>query len=375
MIQHLYTLESDNKMKSKYIDLKKKFKLSEEIRIIRGSLYNYKQLLLRMNSIRTNNNKPLLKKDELFPKDGDYKLNIIEDNLDNYGSISSSLWNLDSKQDYVWCKDNNLLLVDGHGTDVLINWIRDLKDETLIVAFADDSNPIEFLEDRLKSSFINTKRTGACVTAIKIREHKIDIYKVGDAGARVYVNKELIVETDDHSAQNRSEYLRKEKEGAKFEEILALYNLPPSPDGKINISKREAHYIHHSLEDVCMLSRTMGHADKGKDSNTGKMIEHKTVNFGSEDEVLVIACSDGVWDMVHKEEDISGYRDASSIVLEACRRWHSNINFVHWEGHDCKMCRAKRANKDSTSVVTDQMGMLPDDISSIVWYKGHLERS
>ena len=369
MEQHFYGSGNNNIIKTKFYDLLAKVRLKMKIIIIKIIFNNYKKFIIRMNFVRKNNNKQSLKNFQLFPKNKHYNLNIKEDNIKNYGVITSSLWNLDSLQDYVWSKDNNLLLVDGHGTDTLINWIRDLNEEILVSAFMDNNNPIEFLENKLRHSFIDTKQSGACVTAVKIRENKIDIYKIGDTSARIYVNKELILETDDHSAQNKQEFERKKNEGAKFEKIMALYNLPPSKDGKINVSQKEGYYIHHSPLDVCISSRTMGHADKGKTSSTGKFIEHKSIYFTKEDEVLMMVCSDGVWDLIYKEEDLSGYTDASSIVLEACRRWHSDMNFIHWKGHNCKRCKAKRANNDPNPVITKQQGMLPDDISSIVWYK------
>ena len=278
MTECLLSLDYNDKMKSRYCDLLNKYKLYtkyKNIEIIKKAYYNYKKFILRVNEVRKSNKKPFLNKNEMFPKDNYYKLNIKEDNLENYGMVSSSLWNLDSKQDYVWTKENNLLVVDGHGTNILINWIRRLSDEILMTAFSGDNNPIEYLEELLKSSYLYTKKTGACVTAIKIRESKIDIYKVGDANASVYINNEFIIETDDHTALNETEYKRKELDGAKFIEQLILCTLPPNEDGTINISKKMGYYIEHTPTDICVTSRTMGHAEMGKSSYTGTFIEHK----------------------------------------------------------------------------------------------------
>ena len=284
------------------------------------------------------------------------------------GEVTTALWNLDSKQDFVWAKLNYLLVVDGHGKHITIDWIRKQSDQDLINAFRSD-NPIKYLEDKLKRDFIDTSDSGACATAIIISDNKIDIFKVGDTSARVYINKELALETDDHSAFNKSEYDRKYSEGARFRKDLMMYCLPLCKDGTINLSKKSGYYIKHSYIDECAISRAIGHAKAGQSSCTGTIIEHKTVHFNDQDEILVMAASDGVWDMFHQSENMSHYTCATSLVYNATKRWHSDINFVHWEGHDCDLCRKKRFTNSSLPVISVQSGVLPDDISAVVWHR------
>ena len=243
-----------------------------------------------------------------------------------------------------------------------------MKEDILIKAF-EFGNPIKYLEAKLKEANIDTIDSGACVTAVIINNCKIDIYKVGDTNARIYINNELVLLTDDHSAMNPDEYKRKLSEGAKFEQEYMMHTLMPSSDGTLNITKRLGSYIRHSMHDICVNSRAMGHAKSGQDSFTGTFIEHKTINFKDSDEVLLIASSDGVWDMFNEEENISHIKSATDLVLLTCKRWHSDINFIHWEGHNCEACRQKRLTKSNEIIFSRIFGVLPDDISSVVWHK------
>ena len=331
--------------------------------------YNYSLIIMIKNSYKnllSNINKLRLRM-------GKSRLTVGEDRIRNSaysfnGEVTTALWNLDSKQDYVWAKQNYLLVVDGHGKEMTINWIRKQTDKDLIDAFS-SGNPIKYLEDKLKRDFIDTKDSGACVTAIIITDNKIDIFKIGDTHARVYINKELTLETDDHSAFNEIEYNRKLSEGAKFRKDYMMYCLPISQDGTLNVSKRPGNYIQHSPFDDCVMSRAMGHANAGQNSYTGTFIEHKSIDYNDKDEILVMTASDGVWDMFHSTENMSHYTNATSLVYNATKRWHSDINFVHWEGHDCEECRYKRRTNSKLPVITVQPGILPDDISAVVWHR------
>ena len=320
---------------------------------------SYKKLLSNINKLRLHMGKSRLAVGEDRIEHSAYSFN---------GEVTTALWNLDSKQDYVWAKQNYLLVVDGHGKEMTINWIRKQTDKDLIDAFS-SGNPIKYLENKLKRDFIDTKDSGACVTAIIITDNKIEIFKIGDTHARVYINKELTLETDDHSAFNEIEYNRKLSEGAKFRKDYMMYCLPISQDGTLNVSKRLGNYIQHSPFDDCVMSRAMGHANAGQTSYTGTFIEHKSIDYDDEDEILVITASDGVWDMFHSTENMSHYTNATSLVYNATKRWHSDINFVHWEGHDCEECRYKRRINSKLPVITVQSGILPDDISAVVWHK------
>ena len=295
----------------------------------------------------------------------------------NNGTFSISTWQQDSQQDFTWMNPEKgyILVCDGHGDDIFINWLRNTVTEDNFNEAFDSDCPIRYIENLLKISMLDTENSGGCITTMKITPTSIIISSIGDTRCRLYINNELVAVTDEHSGFNPTEVERKINDGALIREEYMLRCLEPGSEGELRLTKIPGKRITHNPKavfwkhDDCQISRAAGHAYPGCDSNTGTNIYKNTIYFDESDEVVAISGSDGIWDLVHEDEDISHYKNASKITVDYCNKWYSVCDFVHWEGHNCKLCREKRLNKIKSPVVTKCNGLLADDICAGVWYR------
>lgn len=293
------------------------------------------------------------------------------------GIFSTCTWQQDSRQDFTWMNPEKgyILVCDGHGDNSFINWLRNtVTDADLNEAFDTDC-PVRYIETLLTFSMLDTENSGGCITTMKITPTSIMVSSIGDSQARIYINNELVEVTDEHSGFNPVEVERKKKDGAIIKDELMLKCLEPGPSGELRLTKSLGKRITHNptalscKHDRCQVSRAAGHAYPGLYSNTGTNIYRKTVYFDEADEVIAISGSDGIWDLVHEDEDVSHYKNASKITVDYCNKWYSVCDFVHFEGHNCKLCREKRENNIEGPVVTKCNGILADDICAGVWYR------
>ena len=290
------------------------------------------------------------------------------------GTFSVCTWQQDSLQDFSWMNSElgYILVCDGHGENMFINWFRSLTDNDFNQAFESDC-PIRHIEMLLKQSRIYTETSGGCITTMKISPTSIEISSVGDSQARVYVNGDIKAVTDEHTAFNPVEKERKKRDGAKFKDELMMRCLKPGPNGELRLTKEMGtRIIHNPLaynKDYCQLSRAAGHAKSGCDSNTGTIVCKCVINFETTDEVVAISGSDGIWDLVHETENVSHYKNASKITVDYCNKWYSQYDLVHWDSHNCDMCKERRLKGLTEPVTTKMYGILADDICAGVWYR------
>ena len=119
---------------------------------------------------------------------------------------STSLWNLDKKQDFVWkgvdfYGNSCNVVADGHGTDIVINILRNINDKLWEQCFNDkDLNPIAALEIYTGISNCNTKGSGACIIMSKVSRNSVDIYSAGDCCGVIYANGIIVGKTKPHDS-------------------------------------------------------------------------------------------------------------------------------------------------------------------------------
>ncbi len=283
-------------------------------------------------------------------------------------STFSCLWQLDKQQDFVWDYSNNdtiiSIVADGHGTNSVVNYLRSLSDdylyETCMLA-----NPFEKLECDMENC-INTSDSGACISIIRINSSSnLEIFWIGDTMTQVYKNGTKIAQTELHTAENPSEYERKTKEGALFMSEMGITRLPQITNNP-HMSMKKILRCNHNPSDFmgteCLqMTRCAGHS--ALTSKPGENYGYKSIDFTESDNIKIITASDGVWDVIHEDENMSTIEDAIELVTFAAQRWCGDWNYVHHAEHRCKRCKCKKSNEQIISI---QEGIPPDDISASV---------
>ena len=343
--------------KSIMTDIYRKIKMKSVFRFLRKRTDKVKNVKIP---------KSLIDKIEKVRKKPLKEVPISEKYTTSNGTYSTSVWQLDKHQDYVRAIGNNMIVADGHGTDIVSDWLKSLSDNELITIF-NQKNPLSYLNDMLLNQPFSTVGSGACVTIVKTYSTYVDVFYSGDTKAQVYVNHQKVKETDKHDASNPKEKERVKAVGAYFVKEKMMEVLEPTPSKIIRLTQIDGERIRFDKDTFLQMSQCLGHSKQGTPGkSTTKETGYFRVDFSEKDEVLVIAASDGVWDVTHHSVDMSIYKTAGSVVFDTCLKWYCDFEFVHPQDHHCSKCKAKKNNDD---IVTIQKGLASDDISACVWYR------
>ena len=282
------------------------------------------------------------------------------------GKYSTCIWQLDKHQDFVRAIGNNMIVADGHGTDIVSDWLKSLSDNVWTNVFK-QPNPLSYLNNMLLTQSFSTIGSGACVTIIKTHSTYVEVFYSGDAKAQVYINRKKVKETDKHDASNPKEKMRVLSQGAYTIKEKMMEVLKPSDD-KVRLTQVIGERIRFDKDAFLQMTQCIGHSRQGTPgiSNTSET-GYFRVDFDKTDDVKVIAGSDGVWDIMHESINLSHYKNAENIVLRSCLNWYNDFEFVHPSGHKCAKCKEKTDTNDL--VVSIQKGLASDDISACMWHR------
>jgi serine/threonine protein phosphatase PrpC len=249
-----------------------------------------------------------------------------------------------------------IAVMDGHGHNVSVEIIRQ---ENLYEHFA-TSDPAESLQQALdikipikkaqKDSipyvsgtsyrdFTRNKITnsdingsGATLSFAKIyrntitKKIKIVAEWLGDSPILVFINGELVFQSEIHHASNVSETERLKEKGV-------LSHLEDSKFGfkvlgEKTIASNPGKYVLFNNNTPLAITRSLGHC-----RITGIETQKETIECSTDDEVKVVIFSDGVGDVLHLDTDIEKIKtySADEIVDLAENRWKQE-----WDYNDKK---------------------------------------
>ena len=279
--------------------------------------------------------------------------------------LSTCVWNLDKQQDFTWSSIENeimcAIVADGHGDSTVVNWLKS-KSNDYFIMICQKINPLEELEKNLLEE-IDTYSSGACISLIRTNmTNNAEIFYLGDVLTQVYINGEPYKQTLSHTWENEEEIDRKTKEGATFTSEMMLTRLNEITNNPHMTMAKGLRCNHspkdYSGSDSLQITRALGH-----NGTTGSNYGYLNVDFKESDDVKILSASDGVFDVVHPNENIVDIIDARDLVDFASHRWCGDWNFVHYQGHKCTRCKNKKSDE---TVITIQQGIPPDDISACV---------
>ena len=278
---------------------------------------------------------------------------------------------LSSKQDYasvftICDQENNIqkegdlpidgiVVFDGHGFDLTINIIRKQNLQDIFSKV----DPTESLQCSIENEIdILKKKTHPYVTGIKFKEwyqqrqkliitdnmikhsgatcsfakiYKNEITKqmkivaewIGDSPILIFVNGELVFQSELHSWSNEKEIQRLKEKGVLKSIENASSGFKIISDNRLIISPGKYIRFKNTTEDefdetYLAMTRSLGHQ-----RITGIETQKHTIECTTEDEVRVIAFSDGVGDIIHIETDMDKLKkfSAKEIVDLAEFRW------------------------------------------------------
>jgi serine/threonine protein phosphatase PrpC len=187
---------------------------------------------------------------------------------------------------------------DGHGTNDCIDAIR-LLDMNQIALTESPPHAIQQLLQPTRTS------SGATFVLARITENTLEVFHVGDAKAKIFINGRMVHETKDHTFLNPRE-IERTKDFVSIQNVKVPF---PVSDTEVKMVDSPMGYFNNGTKLVP--SQALGH-----NGITGLAPGHFIHTFDIFDHVRVVCGSDGFWDMLPPTEG-----KAQALAEEAVRRW------------------------------------------------------
>jgi len=246
---------------------------------------------------------------------------------------------------------NWAMIADGHGSDFCIDILRNMDKEYLNNIIS-KPNPINILSEHINTEFKNKRyylTSGSTVCLVKCHKNYIEVINCGDSQASVFKNNELVLITEEHNWKNKSERERLQK--------LHNNNIKFKPSTDIRVVDEHdlmgvySEYIEYPDKTYIACSQSLGH-----NGITGCCPSVSTVYFNETDILRVIIGSDGLWDMVLKdnieEMKLLYTMNGNDILKFAIDRWLQPWNmFKEGNPHDLTIASYKKEQCDDIGFV------------------------
>jgi serine/threonine protein phosphatase PrpC len=221
---------------------------------------------------------------------------------------------------------------DGHGTNACINIIRNTDQSELM----SNENPVDVIIQKIEEHRITTRESmlnsGSTFVYAKIYTDnlendglgKIEIGNVGDSQLVVFINGECVFKTTPQTADNPKELERLLRENRVNVIKPVLNELKPVVHDEKYLIIEKGTRCNFRFCSQLVPSQSLGHVNY-----TGYDPEYKEIKFDlKKDHVKIVCASDGLWDMLDKEEEkeyhILQSCDANGICEFAENRWRQS---------------------------------------------------
>jgi len=186
---------------------------------------------------------------------------------------------------------------DGHGRNDCIDYIRSLD----MNHFATLPCPPTALEAAFAGKPFY--KSGATFVLARIKNTTLEVFHVGDAKARVFLNGVMVHETIDHTFDNPAEIARTT--------ACIQPSKGPFPVSDMEVQMVDSPVGHFPNGEAFVPSQALGH-----NGISGLDPGHYTLQFDMFDTLRVVCGTDGFWDMLPPTDG-----KAKDLCLEAVRRW------------------------------------------------------
>jgi serine/threonine protein phosphatase PrpC len=232
-------------------------------------------------------------------------------------------------------------VADGHGKNQCIDCLRAISQETMD-GIIGSAAPVENLAQYINEYgyVTNNNSSGATMCLIKVYSDRVVAINCGDSQAAIYKNGELVFLSEEHNCDN-------EKERERIAKKRVIYENSPNIEVVSEIKMVGITSRYAIFPPYLRLASTQALGHNGR---TGLAPDVTVVPFKPDDKVHVVIGSDGLWDMVLKQnvEEMNSFTSKTSaeLVEFAVVRWlqpwnmhKDKITEVHvlsrFEPHQC----------------------------------------
>jgi len=188
---------------------------------------------------------------------------------------------------------------DGHGTNNVIRFIRNIKPEKMneIMAMDDPAtNLFHYINYATPKLCIRGECSGSTMCLARIFPTHVEIINVGDSQAVVFKNGQIEFISETHEYGNPKEKKRLETTG-RIHYAIDSQNMKVVSETEIRVIK--SFYIVHKNDGVQLaLSQALGH-----DGKTGVCPDRTVIPYEDTDDIRIVLGSDGFFDMVLRERE------------------------------------------------------------------------
>ena len=218
------------------------------------------------------------------------------------------------------------IVCDGHGSNKVIDHLRTID----LCSIMENENPARLIAESVEK-LGDTFNSGATMTIAIISPKSIRCLWCGDSTLKIWADGHEIYSTKNHNSDNPEEVKRMQDMNIETNESWCIKVLD---DNSLTMEKNNYYLLDSisqdgktKLYDKLNMTSSLGHNGK-----TGTHIEEATIIMQPGIYYTMVAATDGLWDMVHKEDKIHEFNDASSLTEFAIKRWTQEWTYV-FEGY------------------------------------------
>ena len=260
---------------------------------------------------------------------------------------------LGSKQD--WClKGTNelfkfLVILDGHGKGNVVNKLKGLDWNTILLEHNERPDHLilninEYLS--IDNSTSTSKpadnfRDGTTCSIVKMYDTYIECYTIGDSQVGIKINDNYFYTTN-HDADNKDEVTRLARDDSVI--MLDTWKSEILNDNDITMVKGKYFdfpVANNDKKDRIAMTRSLGHNYNDKFS-TLQEFEIFRIDYTKNDDVIIIAATDGLWDVVHDKnlildtfheeaKTVKAHIALTRLINRTENKWTQKWNY-YWEG-------------------------------------------
>jgi serine/threonine protein phosphatase PrpC len=204
------------------------------------------------------------------------------------------------------------VVFDGHGTDNVIRFIRNIKRSKMDEIMTTDdpaTTMFHYINNATPKLCIRGECSGSTMCLTRIFPTHVEIINVGDSQAVVFKNGQIEFISETHEYGNPKEKERLETTGRIYY-VLDSKSMKIVSETEMQVVK--SFYIVHKNDGVQLaLSQALGH-----DGKTGICPDRMVIPYEETDDIRILLGSDGLFDMVfrEKEEDKFVTQDLLALI-------------------------------------------------------------
>ena len=214
------------------------------------------------------------------------------------------------------------MVTDGHGSNNVIECLRNVKKSGQMNEFIAGDKPAENLADYINKTIgpYNSYKSGATMCLVECYPDNIKITNMGDSQAVVFVNNKIVHISEEHIPKNINERERLLSKHVRYTPTHSMKIVSPT-----EMKGTQSEYLLFTNGTELAMTRALGHYGV-----TGQLPDVKTIPINETDVIKIIIGSDGLFDMIIKDEnDMLCEKDVTllcsmsgeEILTQTVNRW------------------------------------------------------